>query len=329
LLEDASRFAEKQRLSPTVSFVIVTWNGKHLLEECLPFIEQQDFQDHEIIVVDNGSTDGTREFLKADFPRVRVLELSENQGFAAPNNFGFRNSGGQYIATVNNDMTLDRQWLRQLVTALELHPNCFAAQGKILKASEPGIIDTCGLGIRPCGAARNRSHNQPENSALSETVPIFTVSAGAALYRTAKLRELNYFDPTYFAYYEDLDLGWRARLKGWNCLLVPEAKAFHKVHGTSSSVPGDFLWFMSERNRLRTLLKNLPAKAFLRHPLQIAMDELRYIDMIRKKTGWSTLFRARWEVFKEFFSLLQKRMPELKNFSARDWEEWIRISSIP
>lgn len=314
-------------MSPAVSFVIVTWNGKHLLEECLPSIQQQDFQDHEILVVDNGSSDGTREYLHSQFPRVKLLKLPENQGFAGPNNLAFEQAAGSYVATVNNDLTLDPKWLTHLVAELENDPKCFSVQGKILKSNQPEVIDTSGLGIRACGAARNLAHNRPENTIPSRSLPIFTASAGAALYRASMLQQLSNFDPTYFAYYEDLDLGWRARLKGWHSQLVPEARAFHKIHGTSAGMPGNFLWFLSERNRLRTLVKNLPTGALLRHPIQILMDELRYIDMIRKKAGWSALLRARWSVFTEFFSLLRKRMPELREFGSRDWEGWIEMSS--
>lgn len=310
--------------SPAVTVVVVSWNGKHLLQECLPSIQRQSFTDLEIIVVDNGSTDGSLEFLRT-FPSVQVIALPENHGFAGPNNLAFERARGDWIATVNNDLTLDPGWLQALVDALEREPGCFAAQGRILKESEPGNIDTCGLGMRPCGAARNLGHNK-DAAAFSTPRPIFTVSAGAAVYRKSMLREIGCFDDSYFAYYEDLDAGWRARLKGWNCLLIPQAVAHHKVHGTSGSMKDDFLWYLSERNRLRTLAKNLPLGALMRHPFKIAIDELRYIDMIRKKTKLRTLVKARMAVLGEFFSLWRKRMPEAKKASAGDWEQWLRLS---
>jgi GT2 family glycosyltransferase len=309
-----------------VSIIIVNWNGKHLLEECLSSIEIQVFLDFEILVVDNGSTDGSKEYLREKFPHIRLIELNENQGFAGPNNLAFKKASGQFVATINNDLTLDPSWLDLLLRKLESETTCFAVQGKILKADQPETIDTCGLGIRPCGAARNLAHNKNQDGFLLQTRPVFSVSAGAALYRKSMLKELSYFDSTYFAYYEDLDLGWRARLKGWHSLLVPEATAYHKVHGTSAMVPGDFLWFLSERNRLRTLVKNLPAGALARHPFRILMDELRYVDMIRKKTNWHTLLRSRWAVLKELVPLIRKRMPELKKLGSKDWEEWLAMS---
>lgn len=310
--------------SPAVTVVVVNWNGKHLLEECLPSIQRQSFTDFEIVVVDNGSTDGSVEFLRT-FPGVQVIELPANQGFAGPNNLAFERARGSWIATINNDLTLAPGWLETLILALEEEPDCFAAQGSILKEGEPARIDTCGLGIRACGAARNLAHNQ-EPASIPEPRPIFTVSAGAALYRRSMLQDLGFFDASYFAYYEDLDAGWRARLKGWRCLLIPQAVAYHKVHGTSASLKNDFLWYLSERNRLRTMVKNLPLSALFRHPLRIAVDELRYVDMIRKKAKIGTLFKSRMAVLAELPSLWRKRMPELKNVSARDWEEWLHLS---
>ena len=313
-------------MTPRVSFVIVNWNGRHLLQECLSSVLVQDYQDFEILLVDNGSNDDSVAYVREKFPQVKLIQLSENQGFAGPNNLAFQNAQGSYVATINNDLTLDPSWLGVLLAKLDSDPDCFSVQGKILRADERTTIDTCGLGMRPCGAARNLGHNKSEIIQSPIARPIFTASAGAALYRQSMLQMLSFFDPTYFAYYEDLDLGWRARLKGWHSAFVPEARAYHKVHGTSANVPGNFLWFLSERNRIRTMVKNLPLRAFLRHPFRILLDELRYMDMIRKKAGWKTLFHARAQILKELPFLIRQRMPELQKFGSVQWEQWLKLS---
>lgn len=310
--------------SPSVTFVVVNWNGKHLLEQCIPSLQSQTFTDFEILVVDNGSTDGSLAYLQS-ISSVRAISLPENQGFAGPNNVAFRQAAGRWIATINNDLTLDPQWLKLLVEAIEQDPKCFAVQGKILKELDPGKIDTCGLGIRPCGAARNLAHNQDAQS-IAEPREIFTVSAGAALYSKSVIEDLGFFDESYFAYYEDLDLGWRARVKGFSCKLIPKAIAYHKVHGTSGTLKNDQLWYLSERNRLRTMIKNLPVRAYLCHPFRILIDELRYLDMIRKKAGVRTIMRARSAAFGELRQLWRKRPPELKQLGAREWEHWLSLS---
>ena len=310
---------------PAVSFVIVNWNGRHLLQDCLSSIRSQTYREWEILVVDNGSTDGSREFLAGNFPEATVIPLETNQGFAEPNNIAFRKSDARFIATINNDLTLDPAWLASLVDAMERRPDCFAVQGKILKSDQREIVDTCGLGMRPCGAARNLAHNRPE-SEIREERPIFAVSAGAALYRRETLVQLGLFESRYFAYYEDLDLGWRARLKGLQSWLIPKAIAYHKVHGTSGGVPGDFLWFLSERNRLRTVVRNMPFSALLGNPGRFLIDEMRYLDMIRKKAGWKTLAKARLTFLTELPSFWRTRPPETKQRGSSDWDEWLRLS---
>lgn len=306
-----------------VTFVIVNWNGRELLADCLKSIYSQSFADFEVIVVDNGSTDGTRDFLAQQYPRVRMILLDRNHGFARPNNLAFQQAQGEFIATVNNDVTLDAQWLELLHNAIRRDPTCFAAQGKIVRADHQETVDTCGLGMRPCGAARNLAHNRPASS-ISKEREIFTVSAGAAIYRKSMLQELQYFDERYFAYYEDLDLGWRARQKNWHALLIPEAIARHKIHGTSGQLKGDFLWFLSERNRLRTLYKNLPASVLLRHPMKLTLDELRYIDMIRKKAKWATLLKARAAVLADILSFRIRRTNQ--GSGTKEWNDWLSLS---
>ncbi len=306
------------------TFVVVNWNGKHLLEQSIPSILGQTYAEVEVIVVDNGSSDGSVEYLRR-FPEVRVIELPENRGYGEPSNLAFEKARGEWIATVNNDMVLDPDWLRHLVSAIESDPACFSVQGRNLKQGESGVIDGCGIGLRPCGAALRLYHNQSDAPSAGEPTPIFAASSGAAVYRKRMLAEIGYFDTSYFIYYEDLDAGWRARLKGWHSKMVPQAVASHRVHATSRAGGGELLWYLGERNRLRTLVKNLPLGAVLRHPFLIGLDELRYLNLVRKNVKARTLVEARVEVMREIISLWRKRPADLKNRGAREWLEWLAL----
>ncbi|HSE40308.1 MAG TPA: glycosyltransferase family 2 protein [Acidobacteriota bacterium] len=309
--------------APFVSFVIVNWNGRHHLEQVLPSIQQQTFKDFEVFVVDNGSNDNSVSFVNENFPNVNVIQLKTNEGFAEPNNIAFRAAKGKWIATVNNDMVLDERWLENLLKGIEVFPNCFSAQGTILRSDDRITVDSCGLGIRACGAARNLFHNRKVADISASVRPIFSASAGAAIFNRELLMSLGAFDQTYFAYYEDLDTGWRARINGYESFWVPHAVAYHKVHGTSTKLTSHSLWFLSERNRLRTVAKNLPLKSFSG---KFILDELRYVDMIRHKAGWGTLFKARWTFMKEFRSLIKQRPAQLKNISKEEWQKWLQLS---
>ncbi len=312
--------------NPLVSFVIVSWNGRHHLEECLPSIQQQTFNNFEILVVDNGSKDDSVAFVKENFPAVNLIQLEKNEGFAGPNNIAFQAARGKWIATVNNDMILDKNWLENLLKGIENHPHCFSAQGTILRSDDKTKVDSCGLGIRPCGAARNLYHNRSVESISNQVRQIFAASAGAAIFNKELLMSNGAFDKTYFAYYEDLDTGWKARINGSESFWVPNSVAYHKVHGTSTKLPSDALWFLSERNRLRTFIKNIPFQTLLKKSVSVTLDELRYVDMIRQKAGWGVLMKARWELLKELPSLIRQRPAALKNIRKEDWDQWLEMS---
>jgi GT2 family glycosyltransferase len=312
--------------NPLVSFVIVNWNGRHHLQECLPSIQQQTAKDFEIILVDNGSNDDSVAFVKENYPAVNVIQLEKNKGFAEPNNLAFQTARGKWIATVNNDMILDEKWLENLLKATVNHPDCFSVQSTILRSDDKTTVDSCGLGIRPCGAARNLYHSRKVESISDHIRPIFAASAGAAIFNREQLLSIGAFDKTYFAYYEDLDTGWKARINGWESFWVPGAVAYHKVHGTSTKLPSDALWFLSERNRLRTVAKNIPFQTLLRKGPSVILDELRYVDMIRKKTGWGVLLKARWKCFLQLPSLIRQRPAALKKMKTDDWQKWLEMS---
>lgn len=289
-------------------------------------IRKQSFRSFEIIVVDNGSTDDSAEYLSAQ-DDVRVLWLERNQGFGAPNNRAVDCARGELIATVNNDMVLDAAWLDHLVCSLRGDSRCFSAQGCNLLLGDPGRIDGCGLGIRPCGASRRLLNKRPADSVGIAPREIFAASAGAALYRRSVFRELGEFDESYFVYYEDFDLGWRARKRGWRSVLVPQAIAYHEGHASGEAIKSHGRWYLGERNRLRTWIKNVPVSALLRHPLKILLDDLRTGDMIRRQAGLATLARARARVLVEAPRLLRWRWREPRGASARAWEEWLSLDT--
>jgi GT2 family glycosyltransferase len=220
-------------------------------------------------------------------------------------------------------MILDERWLENLLAATEMHPHCLSAQGTILRSDDRATVDSCGLGIRACGAARNLFHNRNVAEITNSVRPIFTASAGAAIFNKDLLLKFGGFDPTYFAYYEDLDTGWKARINGLESFWAPQAIAYHKVHGTSTKLSSDALWFLSERNRLRTVVKNFP---FRNLGASVVLDELRYVDMIRSKAGWGVLMKARWQFMKEFFSLIKQRPTALKKIKKDEWKKWLEMS---
>jgi len=189
----------------------------------------QTYSPYEIILVDNGSHDGSVDFVRARFPEVRIVENSENLGFAAGNNVAIRVARGDYIVTLNNDTRAEPEWLEELVRVVETDPQIGMCASKMLFYHHAGILNSTGISLDVAGIAWDRRGGERDNGQEHEPVEIFGPCAGAALYRREMLDEVGLFDEDFFAYHEDVDLAWRARSRGWRCMYSPRA-VVHHIH---------------------------------------------------------------------------------------------------
>lgn len=248
-----------------ISVIIVNWNKKNLLNNCLRSLLCQTYKDFEIMVVDNGSTDGSAELVKKDYPDVKLICLAENKGFSIGNNLAIKNSISEYIALLNNDMEVHHQWLGRLYKAIKDNPEIGFCASKILDYSNRNIIDAAGIVFCPYGIAENRGYMQKENGRFNHNGEVFGACAGAALYNRKMLNDIGLFDEEFSpAYLEDVDLSFRAQLKGYKCLYVADAIAYH--HGRSTL--GGFSphqVYLDSRNGAYVLMKNMPLKLLLRY----------------------------------------------------------------
>ncbi|MHB1161292.1 MAG: glycosyltransferase family 2 protein [Chloroflexota bacterium] len=257
--------------SPIVSVVIANWNGRAHLERCLAALAAQTLDRFEVILVDNGSTDGSAEMVRERFPWVRVIVNPRNLGFAAANNVGIRAGTASYVATLNNDTEPCPDWLEQLLAPALADDGVGMVASKMVFAHRPGLINSAGIALDPVGIAWDRLGGEPDRGegAVEE---VFGPCAGAALYRRAMLDEIGVFDEDFFAYLEDLDLAWRARLAGWRALYAPAAVVTH-VHSATGVEGSPFKSYHLGRNKLWTIFKNYPApQLYLALPLIVAYD---------------------------------------------------------
>jgi GT2 family glycosyltransferase len=241
-----------------VSVVIPTWNGRELLDGALASLRGQRFEDFDVVVVDNGSTDGTAEHVRAAHPGVELVALAENRGFAGAVNAGIGRARGEYVALLNNDMELDPGWLAELVAALDADGRAGSAASKLRMLREPGTLDGAGDLVTWYGATWRRGHGEPDRGQYDAPGVVASPCAGAALYRRRALEEVGSFDERFFAYLEDADWGLRAQLAGWPCRWVPAAVAYH-VGGATSRRMGDLETELIARNTLALVLKSFPA----------------------------------------------------------------------
>lgn len=228
-----------------------------MLGECLQSLCEQTYPNFEILVVDNGSTDGSQEYVRSHFPDVRLVELPENLGFCGGNNVGYRHARGDYIALLNNDTRVEPEWLESLCDALRRHPHAGSAASKILYYDQPDLIDTAGDLFFTCGIGRKRGHLCKDGEAYNEETFIFGACAGAALYRRTMLDQIGFQDDDFFMCDDDIDLSFRAQLAGWKCVYVPRAKVLHRVSATMSKTLKRSV-YLAKRNNLWVILKNMP-----------------------------------------------------------------------
>jgi len=242
-----------------VTTIVVSWNGRAYLDKCLSSLLAQTCQSQDIVVVDNGSTDGSAEYIGASYSGVHVICLPENVGFAAANNLAIRQSSSVYVALLNNDAYAESDWLARLVEAAESDPRVGMCASKMVFAHRPDVLNSTGVCVDRAGIAWDRRGGEADDDHETQPVEIFGACGGAALYRRTMLDEVGLFDEDFFAYMEDVDLAWRARGVGWRCLYAPAARVYH-AHSATGVEGSPFKSFQLGRNKVWLLAKNYPFK---------------------------------------------------------------------
>ena len=247
-----------------VSIIIPCWNSGKWVEKCFSSIRQQTYKDMELIVVDNASTDRSKEIIRASFPdlKPKIIENPANFGFAKAMNQGITASKGEFIFALNMDVELEPNYITELMKAFD-DPKVGSATGKLYRPPEmfegKRVIDTTGHVFLASRSIYNRGALEEDHGQYDDKKELFGVCAAAALYRRAMLEDVKmgneYFDEDYFAYYEDVDLDWRAINAGWKSVFVPEAVGYHAKRASGRNADKEMA-INSNRNKYLTILKN-------------------------------------------------------------------------
>lgn len=246
---------------PTVAVIVVNWNGRAYLGQCLSALRAQTYRAFEVVLVDNASTDDSVDFVRRQFPEVKLIQLDHNAGFAAGNNAGIRATHSDYVALINNDAYAEPDWLAKSIEAAGPRPDVGLIACKVLFDNDPRVINSAGLALDWagfCWAWRGGELDRPAETTVEE---IFGPSGAAALYRRTMLDEIGLLDEDFFMYAEDADLNWRAQRAGWKCLSVPTARVRHVASATS--IEGSrFKAYHLSRNKIWLLIKNVPGRPY-------------------------------------------------------------------
>lgn len=239
------------------TIVIPNYNGKHFMQPCLQSLQDQTSSDFEILVVDNHSTDGSLEYMQEFYPNIRVIALDQNYGFSRAVNEGIRHSQTPYVILLNNDTTVDKYYVEAMINAIEKSSRIFSVSSKMIQMYHPELIDSAGDLYTLLGWGICRGTGRPVSN-YTEMDQIFTACAGAAIYRKSIFDEIGYFDESHFAYLEDIDIGYRAKIYGYLNMYCPDALVYHVGSGTSGSKYNSFKVKLSARNSIWLIYKNMP-----------------------------------------------------------------------
>lgn len=277
--------AERRGLMPgkLVSVILLNYNAITFIDPLFESLESQTYRPIEVLLFDNGSVDGSVEYVQGRYGEVSIYKMGRNTGFSLPNNEGIRKAKGDYILTMNMDVVIERSFIEEMVRAIETDPRVGWVAGKMLKLTREGEkspeIDCLGHHMTRFRYATETDYSVPFHWAdYAVPRPVFGASACAALYRRTMLEDValagEYFDEDFFAFWEDVDLDWRAQQRGWTCLFTPRAVGYH-VRGGSGLIGKPELTACMLSNRFLTMVKNDRLVHLLRDMGPIARRTLR------------------------------------------------------
>lgn len=298
------------RKRPLVSIIIVNWNGKKHLQYCLPSLIKINYPNYEVILVDNGSVNGSVELVEDNYKKITIIENKTNLGFAEGNNKGIRRAKGEYILFLNNDTKVKPDFLTKLVKDLEGNPEIAAAQSKILLMDNPKLLDSIGSFLTWTGFLTHFGFREKNKKGLNKKMEIFSAMGVCLLFRKDVLKEVGFFDKDFFAYFEETDLCWRTWLAGYKIIYAPQSVIYHKKGATSSLMANSFVIYHSFKNRICSLLKNLEIKNLIwmlpLHLLVCNLIILGYLFKGKPKNSFFILKAFSWNIF-NFWGTLEKR----------------------
>jgi GT2 family glycosyltransferase len=294
-----------QESGSKVSVIVVNWNGERLLEECLTALFRQTYENREIIVVDNASSDQSVHFVREKFPDARLIVLAHNTGFTGGNRAGLEVAQGEFIALINNDTRAAESWLENPVRAMREFPEIGICASKLLLEGI-GRINSTGGNMITGGVWFDRGFGEkPDCYGAQELV--FGACGAAVLYRRKMLDEIGFLDKDFFLYGEDADLSFRAQLAGWKCMYVPDAIVYHKFHATSGTL-SDVHVYYHLRNLEFVWLKNMPRALILKFGRdKWAQEREDFRNYCRRHGKWGVFFRAKRDALLMLPRMIRKR----------------------
>jgi GT2 family glycosyltransferase len=289
-----------------ISVIIVNWNGKPFLGECLSALRRQTFQDFETILVDNGSNDGSANFVRTQFPEVKLLALPENRGFTGGNIAGYEQARGDLVVLLNNDTEAHPNWLEEIHSASRAYPKAGSFASKMMYYDERGRVENCGFDLGIAGTTLDLGRDELDGPDWNHPRTVFGACGGAAAYRRSMLDDIGFLDRDFFLIYEDVDLSFRAQLRGYECVYIPDAIVYHRYRVSIGRAPTRQVFF-SQRNIEFVYLKNMPlGLIFQSAPERLVYELGAAVYFVRRGAG-AAFLRAKLDVLRCLPRILRQR----------------------
>lgn len=301
-----------------IDVIIPNWNGAEMLQHCLQSLQHQSFKEFTVIVVDNGSTDGSVELLASQFPDVRVVQFDHNTGFSVAVNAGIGHSKAELLLLLNNDMEVASDCLEQLYSAARACQEFDFFALKMVSFKQRDIIDGAGDALLRGGVGYRLGTLELDSGKYSQDKEVFGACGGAALYRRTFFDVVGTFDEDFFAYVEDVDLNIRARRAGLRCLFLSSATVYHIGSATSGSKINPFTIRLSTRNNLKVLIKHYPVRYFFRFGVVICIYQCMWLLFCLKKNVAGAWFKGVLEALRTMPETLKKRKINLEGVSSEE-----------
>jgi GT2 family glycosyltransferase len=307
---------------PVLTAVVLNYDGRHLLEGLMPSLARQRMSEIRVVVVDNGSSDDSVAWLAEHWPGVKVVSLAQNVGVTRALNVCVDAADSEFVALLNNDLELDREYLGELVAALRAHPEAGSAGGKLLDFHKRDVIDGAGDIFTWRGNGHRRGHGELDRGQYDRARAIFGACGGAAVYRRSALLDVGPFDEDFFAFFEDVDWSLRAQLAGYQCRYVPSAVVFHMGSATIGRGLNDFTRYQLWRNGIWLVVKGLPARVIACHAHQLAFGQALNLAVAARDRKLGIWWRSTRDALRALPAARRKRrlVQRSRRVSARELE---------
>ncbi|MFQ5716781.1 MAG: glycosyltransferase family 2 protein [Nitrospinales bacterium] len=289
-----------------VSVIVPNWNGLKFVGMCLDSLATSRFEDAEVIVVDNGSADGSREMIEEKYPWVRLIKLPENLGFAKACNEGIKASDAEYVVLLNNDIEVTPDWLQELYEGMQRHPECGMGTSKMMFLDHRDVFYNTGDLFHVWCSGGGRGQGEKDVGQYEKEEYVFGACAGAGIYRREALDVVGLFDEDFFIFAEDVDLNFRSQCRGYKAVYLPKAKVYH-IGTATVGLYSDRYVFLCKRNDIYVLIKNYSLGMFFKYFFAILRHQWEDIGYVASRGQGFIMLKSKLDAIRMLVPMLVRR----------------------